>query len=484
MLKIFRSKKFMKRTLIGLSVVIIPAFVLWGAGSVTKKSARIGTIAGKKITTADLAKSRQGIKIDLLLKYYGNFNAFGQILQNRQLLNDLSWQRMLQLHIPEVKNITIRDRDILMFLASHPLFQKNGVFDARTYMYILKNNLNMEPREFEERVRENLKILVIQKKIVSDIAITDEELKNQYNESNSSADITYFLVPSKAYEAGVLVSADEEKKYYETHMEEYTTSPTIDMEYVEFSYTEDDQKDAMTEKIEMIFPLIAKDPDNFSKIAEQHSLKHVKTGSFSREELIPGIKFSDDLYESILDLSIGEISPPLVAPENEKITYIFRKIAEIPSEQLSFEEALPAIKQTLISEKALNRAIERAGVVYDDILKHNLSIEDAAKTNNLPLKTSKKTSKEDYISNIGQAEDIVQKATIAEPGTILPPITVPKGSMIVKVDKINLPDEADFEEEKNTIYMHVMAKKQQAAIKDWLKENAVSSELNQDMGTL
>ena len=60
MLRQLRSKKVAKKILIGLAIIIIPAFVLWGARSSSRRgqgASFAGAIFGKKISFEKYAKS-------------------------------------------------------------------------------------------------------------------------------------------------------------------------------------------------------------------------------------------------------------------------------------------------------------------------------------------------------------------------------------------------------------------------------------------
>ena len=74
MLKQLRNKKTSKKILIGLAIVIIPAFAFWGFSSVIRKpgeSLYVGTIFGKRITTSEYKSARNAVK-NMSIMLYGN----------------------------------------------------------------------------------------------------------------------------------------------------------------------------------------------------------------------------------------------------------------------------------------------------------------------------------------------------------------------------------------------------------------------------
>ena len=91
-LNILRSKKVAKKVLLGLLILIVPAFVLWGVGNLGEGPPSVGKISGRTISARDLAESVQGIHAQLVFSYYGDFQALNRILQNRSLINNMAWE--------------------------------------------------------------------------------------------------------------------------------------------------------------------------------------------------------------------------------------------------------------------------------------------------------------------------------------------------------------------------------------------------------
>ena len=73
MLKQLRSKDVAKKILIGLAIIIIPAFVLWGAGSLrggrSDRPRYAGTIFGRKVSFQEYADSWRAVRNDARMRY-------------------------------------------------------------------------------------------------------------------------------------------------------------------------------------------------------------------------------------------------------------------------------------------------------------------------------------------------------------------------------------------------------------------------------
>ena len=117
MLHIFRNKKFQRRTLLCILILIIPAFVLWGAGNLFQKPVIIGTIGGEKISPDEFMKSLSGMKAELLLSYFNDYQTFSTIMKDRPLLNRMAWDRLIFLHYLSGYKKNVSDSDVLLFIS-------------------------------------------------------------------------------------------------------------------------------------------------------------------------------------------------------------------------------------------------------------------------------------------------------------------------------------------------------------------------------
>ena len=81
----------------------------------------------------------------------------------------LAWDRLIMAKETARQKIKVLDQDVINFIRSHPLFSRNGTFDEGIYSYILRNNVGMDPRTFEEIVRENLAIKRLNDMLTKDI---------------------------------------------------------------------------------------------------------------------------------------------------------------------------------------------------------------------------------------------------------------------------------------------------------------------------
>jgi parvulin-like peptidyl-prolyl isomerase len=468
---VLRSKKFAKRVLLALLVLIIPAFVLWGVGNVGQRQGLVGRIGGKKIYAPDLAKSAQGVKVQVLLTYFNDAGVMNSILQNRPLINSMSWERLVLLDAAQRKRIKVPNKEIMFFISGHPLFRRNGVFDMQVYNYMLRNMLSMEPQQFEKTIMENLKVRKFRQSLFKDIVVDEEEVLLFYKQANDKVSLSYVLIDRDLFADNVNIDPEKVKKYYRENKEGFFSPAKADIEYVELPYGDSPQKE-FVEKVKTLYEKFRKAPEDFRKIAEENGLLYGATGLFSREELIPGIKSTKRLHDIAFTLKEGEVSPPIPSGSDEGSIYILHKTQHIAPSPLEFEMVEEKITEKLKMDECLRQAKEKADQLYEKIITGDMKLEDAGKTIGQNTLTAAEINSSNYVENVGPAVPIVTHALKGAEGKVTPPITVKKGVLLVRVDKIFPTDTADFEKKKDALHQNILTRKQMDVMDKWFRANA------------
>ncbi|MDO8524982.1 MAG: SurA N-terminal domain-containing protein [Candidatus Omnitrophota bacterium] len=213
MLKAFRNKKVAKAVLWALLILILPAFVLWGSGSLGKGAnngpACVGLIDGKKVSFDDFALNISAVRCQVMMSYFNNQKALESLLKNKPFIGKVAWDRLIILRKAKAAGLKVPDNDVVKLIGSYPLFVRDGRFDDRIYEYFLKVSLGLYPRNFEEMTRENIMIQRLTESLTKNIKISDEEISRDYERENARFKISYIFFPlgphaleeaNKAYE--------------------------------------------------------------------------------------------------------------------------------------------------------------------------------------------------------------------------------------------------------------------------------------------
>ncbi|MFH1552283.1 MAG: SurA N-terminal domain-containing protein [Candidatus Omnitrophota bacterium] len=476
-LSVLRSRKFARRVLLALLILIIPAFVLWGVGNVAQRPGPVGQIGGRNISPEEFAESRQGIKTQVLFTYYGNFDTMNQILRNRTMMNFMAWERLVLLDAARKKNIKITNEEVLSFLTQHPLFQKNGVFNKEIYDYILRNNLALGPRQFEELVRQNLQVTAFRQDLFKNIKVSDEEVAQHYKKTNDKVVLTYVFIDKEIFAEDVAVSAEEAEIFYTANKDKFLDPAKVEVEYIEFPYANASEKTAAIDEIEKIYSELKASPEKIPETAKMRGLRHGKTAPFSREDVVAGVPFFKEFHVAAFALDEGELSPPVFSSPEKGSAYILRKVKDIPPRQMEFEEVRVNIVAALGNEKSLRLAKESADLLYEKLPDANTALEKEAQKMHYKIKTTEPVDSTGYIENIGAAGKIVARALETGEGEIIPPVVIQNGVVIVRVDTILPADETILEKQKEFLRRELLARKQMSIMDDWFRENEPQAQL-------
>jgi len=180
MLKFFRKKNIARLVLWSLLILILPAFVLWGTGmggSKNKGPTFVGVIDNRKVSFDDLGLSIMSIRGQILLNYFNQPEMMEKLSKNNPFIAKMAWDRLLMLKEANKNKIKVPDDELIRHIRSHPIFNRSGSFDDHIYAYVLKNNIGMSARVFEEMMRENMKIQRLQDTIAKDVKTADEKNK-------------------------------------------------------------------------------------------------------------------------------------------------------------------------------------------------------------------------------------------------------------------------------------------------------------------
>jgi len=373
MLKVFRNKNVAKAVLWALLILILPAFVLWGTGSLgrsdKKGPAYVGTIENKQVSFEDFARSVTSVRCQIVLNYFDKSKALEQLLKNKPFIGKLAWDRLIMLNKAKMAKIKVPDKDVVKFISSHPLFAQNGRFDDRAYQYFLANSLGIYPRNFEEIIRENLMIQKLNEAITKDVKITDDEVLRAYERDNSKFKIAYILIPLSEFTDKVAASEEEAKDFYEKHKQDFIIQakdaegkegPKKAASFEEMRETirsfllENRARplasEAANKAYDKLNQLMTKNNLSFESAAAKLGLKIQESAPFVKTDYLEGIGEADWVAAMAARMKKDEVSKPV---DIQKGVLIF-KVAEVqPFSRETFDkDKEDYTKKALVDKKS------------------------------------------------------------------------------------------------------------------------------------
>ena len=285
LLKFLRKRKNMRRIMWALAILIIPAFVIWGAGSSGKdkgnKPDYAGKLFGKKVSYEDY-HDMWNVSRDYAVKSFGNNVPV-------EFIDQMAWRRIILIEEAKRQILRATDREVVEKITSFPAFQRNGSFDKRLYKSMLQDTA----RSFEEKLRDDLLISKLKDKITSDIKVNDEDVKNEYKKKFEKIKSSYALIPFIDSEKDAQYDDSALENFYKQNKHAFEKDEQINIKYIEILITN-------TSAEELAYKIL--DQLNIKKNLEEpamaNSLKIKETGFFSANDEIPNIYLSYDFTKA------------------------------------------------------------------------------------------------------------------------------------------------------------------------------------------
>ncbi len=204
--------------------------------------------------------------------------------------------------------------------------------------------------------------------------------------------------------------------------------------------------------------------EGFQTAAKARDLEVKDTGFFSKDGYIPGIGRAKSLVDFAFKNEPGAISPLY---ENRTGFWVLQLQEKKEAGIRAFEEVKAAIKRKLEEEQRRERAKQRLEKVASE-LKEGASLEEAAKSVSLKVKTAGPFSRSDYLPGIGTRNQFISAAFRLRPGETSGIISTDRGYYIIKVLEKQPIDEKDFQAQKDEIRKKLLSQRQYEAYTTWL----------------
>ncbi len=385
MLKLFRKKIVMKIILWGLVIIIVPAFVMWGGASMSRSKDKgpnyVGIVHNRKVSFDELSNALSGVRGQIILNYFNQPKVLDALLSNKPLLAKLAWDRILMMEEVKKAGIKIPDKEVIEALRNHPLFLRNGVFDDRFYTYMLRNNIGLEPRAFEEIVRENISLQKLSGSFTKDIKLSDDDILSKYKKEFAKIKISYILLEPKDYFGKVSIDENAAKDFYDKNKGELMVKSKLkgalpdrpatfeeSKADIENYLKEVEAKKMLREKsgeiCKELMEGIGNKGETFAKAASKLGLNVKDTDFFSRKDSVEAVGDAPVIVEASYGLKDLELSKPLEIGKGYIIFEVVDKKAAdeetFAKEKEEYSKKLLEAKSNLIMEKWLKALEEKA----------------------------------------------------------------------------------------------------------------------------
>ena len=427
-----------------LALAMLP-FAFWGVDSYNKSGNEVevvATVNDAKITRRQFAYALRQQQDRLRQMMGADFDA--TMLDNpgmkHEVMDNLVEQRLLLEHARNA-GLTIADEQVARVIQGIEAFQDNGRFDKKSYETALASQ-NLSPLMFEARLRDELLAQQVRDAYVRNGFISNEVADNVIRLNEQQRTVSVSAISFQPYLTQAKVDEAALKEYYQQNQKTFQIQEQAKVEYVSFSVTDllakvevsaeevrryydehpndfgtpeerqaahilvaaaaaapQAEQDAAKKRAEKLLQQAQMDPAKFAELAKQNSQDPGSAanggdlGFFGRGMMV---KLFDD---AAFALKQDEISGLV---RSDFGYHIIKLLAVKPSRNLSLDEAQESITSKLRQQKATDRFAELAEKFSNTVYEQSDTLKPAA----------------DLVgSKIEQSGWLVKDATTGEPWT-------------------------------------------------------------------
>lgn len=447
MLRKLRNKKTAKKIWIVLAIVILPAFILWGSGSIGEKSKNIyvGKAFGRNISFLEYKDAFDAVKNQAILQFGEKLPEIQKYLN----LEEQAWERILLLHEAKRRRLKANDKEVIALVQSYPFLQNKGRFDDQLYAQIVQYVFRTQPRIFEEQMRQNIIVRKLFDAISAGIGVTDEEIREEYNKFNEEVSLHYIASLPEELAKEISPSEDELNKYFSDNSLEFKQPLSFNLEYVVLN-SEGQEEKKIKDAINNLVHYLRRGED-FSKLAQKQNLTLKETGLFTQTGPIPDIGWSQEILNLAGKAKPNEVLPPVYLEKNYYILKLKeRKEPYVPD----FETIKNKVKEAFTAgeaRKAAKAKIEGCLAKLKELQKDNpkaIDFEKAAKDLSLKYGTTDFFKYGGYIEGIGASDNFFLQARSLKENEFTNLLETPAGFYIIKLKDKKSAEESKFSAEK------------------------------------
>jgi len=197
--------------------------------------------------------------------------------------------------------------------------------------------------------------------------------------------------------------------------------------------------DIMQKISDQVQQAFQKDTQNPDKVAAQFNMEVVRANAVQPGKPIAGVGTSPDLDQSISQIKVGEVSQPVALAGNKLAVALLTGIE--PPRPNTFDEVKDQIKDTMTTSRVQAKVQQHAQELMDKAKSMGGDLDKAAKAMGLDAKTSNSFTRNSSVTSAKPAQGeaplgssaYFQEGFTAPVGTLLGPIAMPDGTVVMKV---------------------------------------------------
>lgn len=403
-------------------------FVFWGIDFQSNSAAFAAKVDGERIPVETVRRAWQQRQSQLQQMLRDELPPEMAKSQQTALLDQYIQQTLLTKRANEL-GYKVSDAALAKRVMEIPQFQVDGKFSADRYAALLRSNGLTEAR-FEADLQTELMVEQLQTGVVDSSFALPYELERRYALEKQQREVDYALVAATDFLPTVTVTDEQVQKYYEQNGNQFLTTETVDLQYLEITRAQAENAVAVTEQaLKDYYEQIkdrfqtterrqgrhilitateglddaaaqkkaqeltdkAKAGADFAQLAQQNSKDPGSAQQGGDLGLAERGMFVGPFEDALFSMQIGEIRGPV----KTQFGYHVLKLEKIEAgHQQTFEEARAEVEAEFRKDKAQSGFYDQSQKLGDAAFAALTELESVAKSMNLPLREVKGFTRE------------------------------------------------------------------------------------------
>lgn len=383
----------------------------------------------------------------------------------QQAWDDLVNSRLLQDKMDDL-GIHVTDQEVVNMITGpnpDPLIRQNFSNDDGTIDRVALQTWAEAPENkqllisIEQQMRQKRQQQKMNNYLQSSMDVSEYEIEQHYIRNNTYADVSFLRFPyADVIDNEISVSEDDLRKYYNNNQDKYERKESYRISYVSFDKTPTQQDTVRT------FEEMNQLQSDF-KTAENDSLFFNRYQSSTSYEVKEVAKNEiRDLFQPVLNVAEGEVTDVI---QDDGRLFLLKKLDENAKEVTftAFGRDITADPIATIDARA-ETADDFSFYAQED------GFEGEAGRRDLDIKEGFATKGNNFVSGIGQSQQIMRFLDTANEGQISDPLELNEQFVVIKVNEITPAGTEPFEEVKDQIRTVVTNNKRKQQAVDNVEE--------------
>lgn len=394
-------------------------------------------------------------------------------------LRQQTWERLM-LQEEARRRIRITDEELARHLQSQPTFQQAGRFVPEVYFHFIRG-LGLSAPEFEDRVRDDLRIQRLLERVRGEVTVTDEETAQAYARTAERvrAKLVVVRFADVSPQAARAVTNEDVQAYYAAHQPEFQRPALRTLEAVGLSAAEATAQQPKPTDAQVRQRLTGMALDLQEDVEQGLTLEQMsaarglavrRVGPLAQDGSTPlpgGLHPS--MLRAIFDTPVGRLSAVQQTAEG---VYVFRPVTDTPAMVPPLEQVRDEARRAAVEAKARELARTRADDLRGSLLKphEGATLEQAAAALHLTALSPEPITRQDPIPSVGAAPQINDALFALTPGTLSAAMDAPEGIVVGWITERLPASPDDIAQHREAFRPTLLATKQQEHLAAWVDE--------------